>query len=380
MEDFVAKPLHETVKYCYVHTELQLNGTDIAIPYVIGAPGGGKSSVIDQYFRSMGYDILCVHFAFTPIEEISGLPQFIKVKYNNQEIEGTRWTLPDLVTLTYDYAGKCEKLLLFMDDFHLCSPAHMEYGYQLFTNKSIRNYKLPDNTAIILAGNYGQKAGAKSIFSGISNRIAFYPVYMDFQYWVVNFANENVHPDIISFLSESSYSKHFHQEERVDEPWASPRAWTRFSSILTTIEKLVKVNYSDLLYLANAHVGREAASDFVSYYKILRKLKISDIFDGKQSIVLPEDELVYTFAIASTVEFLTRYTKAKPAKRDSIVKTYCAILTKVYEKSKESCLAMIRDIVIKSNESKVIEQAYHKIRSSIPPEISSDISKMIMKL
>jgi len=157
-----------------------------------------------------------------------------------------------------------------------------------------------------LAGNSSSKAGSKVGNSAIINRCAINPVMMDFDYWKKNFAiSHKLNPKILSFLSNEKNKKYFHMDEMVNSAWASPRSWTRLSGILNVLEGDDKnINYSDLLYYCEGHIGGEAGTEFTSYYKLYRETEMDKVFDGKKEIEIPDDMTGQYIYMLSAVEEL----------------------------------------------------------------------------
>lgn len=311
---------------------LQLSGTDVAVPYLQGAPGCGKTALMHAWGNKNNWQVFSCHFSRIPIEEISGIPNFVDIVIDGQPFKGTEWSYPELLTKIHQL-DKNRPIILFLDDFHLCSPSHLELGFEMFTNRSIRGYKLPDNVAFLLAGNNSSKAGTKAGNSAIVNRCGIYPVYMDFKYWKEEFAiKHGVNYKIITFLSNEKYRKYFHMEENANEPWASPRAWTRLSEFLNPLEKVMagNISHSDLTYYAEAHVGPEAAAEFAAYYKLYLETEMDKVFDGKKAVEIPTDMSgMYIYGIAASAEYIDRYVKLGTGKKDDLNKIYCGILAEI---------------------------------------------------
>jgi hypothetical protein len=315
---------------------LQLAGQDIAIPYLQGAPGCGKTALIHEWGNKNNWQVFSCHFSRIPIEEISGIPEFVDIDINGTTVKGTAWSYPELLTKIHQLDPK-KPIILFLDDFHLCSPSHLELGFEMFTNRSIRGYKLPDNLAFMLAGNNSSKAGTKTGNSAIINRCGIYPVFMDFNYWKNEFAiKQHLNYKIVTFLSNEKYRKFFHGTEDSNNPWPSPRAWTRLSVFLNPLERaFTKINHSDLLYYTAAHVGNEAAAEFAAYYRLYLETEMDLVFDNKKPIKIPSDMSgLYIYTIAASAEYIDRYVKLGSGqsvanKKIELNKTFCSILSQV---------------------------------------------------
>jgi hypothetical protein len=338
-----AKPIHELEVFIRGNIGLQLAGIDVAIPNLIGAPGGGKTSSIKAWGLKFGWQVVSIHYSLIPIEELSGLPQFIDVSYQNSKgeeytVKGTEWSFPEILSKIMRSTDPNKPVILFLDDFHLCGPAQLELGFEMFTERTIRGYKLPDNVAFILAGNNSSKAGSKAGNSAITNRCMAMPVVTDFDYWRLNYAIPNkVNYKIITFLSNSTYSKYFHMEEQANKPWGSPRSWTRLSAMFNPYEQAMGGNISsyDLIYLVSGHVGSEAAADFNAYYKLYLETEMHLVFDGKKAIDVPNDMSgQYIYCLAACGEFFNRIgTDPDKTKLDKSLREFCPIVIALAKKS-----------------------------------------------
>jgi len=336
-----SKPLHEVLPIVKGQCELFMKDpSSVMVPFLAGKPGGGKTESIREEFSDFG--IFSLHLAYHPIEEISGIPLVQKISFNNEEYDGTKWTLPDIISEIYRMANEYEKVLLFIDDFHLCSPALMNYGYQLFTEKRIRNYELPKNCTILLAGNYSTKSGAKSISSGVTNRCSIYFVHTDYEYWKEHFAIPNgINYKILGFLDNTKYNSYFHEDETINKPWGSPRSWTKFSRLINELEDAIGTIDNDmLLYLAQAHISVEAASKFAIEYNIFSKIDTKHIFDTDE--IKLDNVNVYSYGKACLNEFYNRL-KNKDGKH---FKTMAKILVMIAKNNFELTISLLKDIIL----------------------------------
>jgi hypothetical protein len=299
------KEINDAVNLIISNCYLQINGVDVAPPYVVGSPGGGKTQVQHSLCKEYDWGMVSTHFAMKPIEETGGIPQFKNIKINDKEMLGTVWSFPDIMGNLYELSEKHEMVIWLLDDMHLCGAIHMSLLYELLTERKLREYNLPKNVALVLAGNFGSnKAGAKTMFSAIMNRITLLPVFTSFEGWKKNFAiKNNISLSIQSFLGNDRYQQFFHEEEQVDTPWGSPRSWTRLSNMITALEEWNgNVDEEDILILGQGHVSRDAASEFLQYYKIFTKFDVPEILKKSHEYELPEspiDKYALAYALCS---------------------------------------------------------------------------------
>ena len=383
-----SKPLHHVIMTILEQCYLQTLDTEIAIPYLQGAPGVGKTSIIQHSCNKYNVNLLHICFAQTPIEDISGLPRFKMININGDEVEGTQWTLPEVSTQIFTLAnekndqGIPKLLIVFLDDFHLCSPAHLELGFEIFTFKSLRGRKFPQNVAFMLAGNASQKAGAKIANSAITNRSCIYPIRPDFEYWKTYFAIPNkINSKVVSFLSNDKYRKYFIGDELTNEPWPSPRSWTRWANLLSAKEQKTKdISHQDILYYCSGHVGEEAASEFTTYYKIYAETEMDKVFNGTKSIYIPGDMSGRYIYVLSAVN---KFFELHSSKKDKTFEVMSKILIETAQVSSSFAITGLKEIVLTEN-SLNKRNIYPKLKQmmmildpTLTPKITDEIKYII---
>lgn len=331
---------------------------DVAIPFIVSKPGAGKTSIIEQLCKKNGIGFLSLHIALKPMEEMSGLPMFHIISVNGQEVQGTSWTITDLVTKLWEMheektsievdgqileEPKYSMIILLYDDAHLCGAGHMAFFYEPFTERTIRGYALPPTVAQVMAGNDSNKAGARAFFSAIMNRCAKLPTYATFQDWKEGFAiPQNIHPAVMSFLGKDTYSQFFHGEETQDSPWASPRSWSRFSAYVELYESYSKkrMPMDMLLYYGEAHVGKSASNEFAKYYTIFTKFDLDKILSEGKKFEMPENDIdKYALAFA----LISHYCGAKEIRTKHCV-DFAHIIHKYIKEAKEIALIILKDV------------------------------------
>lgn len=348
--------------------------SDVAIPFLQGPPGIGKTAITQQMCWDSGFDLLSVHYGLKPLEDVSGLPDLgHTITINGETVKTTKFTTPDLVGMAWDLHNKNianhnEKMIVvFLDDFHMAQPLLKSLGYEMFTAKTLRNYPFPPKTSFLLAGNMGKKAGAEKIPSPIVNRVALLDVSVSFSAWKNNFAIANgVNNKIINFLSNPKYKKFFQMEEQIDKPWASARSWTRWSTLLNSMEKYTKVTHNDVLYYGSAHVGADAGGEFAAYYKLYGEIDAIKIIKGEIEPEVPSNMTnQYVFTLACIGEFFNLYANTKDTnKRDSYIQKLSEIVMLVAKQSREIAITGLREIII-TETSLRLRNIYSKLRAKI---------------
>lgn len=310
-EEVTTLELHKVIEIIEKMCELQVRGIDTAIPFLRGAPGGGKTESIRNMAKSKGHEFMSVHFALKQPEDLGGIPQFGKFTMKDgKEVLSTTWSIPEilenLIRLSEKAAENKKMVILFLDDIHRCGPFHVTALFELLSERKIREIHIPDNVAIVLAGNGSIKAGAQLTNSAIINRCSVFDVETDFDYWREEYAlknNFNLH--ILAFLQNQRYRKWFHAEEDINNPWGSPRSWSKLSNILNLyLDGKTRVSADKIEYICKSHVGENAAKEFISFYQIVSKFNIDELF---KKVKKDLEEQTLKKAIDNIIEEIKKY-------------------------------------------------------------------------
>ena len=367
------KNLGFALDICKTNFVMQINGMDVAFPYLQGNPGLGKTASLCEL--ASGFNIgeqkftahyLSSHFALKPLEETGGIPQFERININGKDMLGTEWSFPDIMKQLYILSGKCQSenefVIWLLDDMHLCGPTHMALLYELLTERKLREYNLPKNVAIVLAGNTSSKTGAKTMFSAIVNRVCLLPVHADFEYWEQKYAiPQRIHPAVRSFLGNDLYSQFFHEDELVDSAWASPRSWSRLAIYMRVREQMENnpIPIDELSYVGEGHIGKNATSEFVAYYKIFNKFDIPKILSNIENYSLPDNLAEkYALAYASANYYINNY------KNDSLTKGFAKLVLKFSDTNGELAILSMKEIIA-AEKILGVRSIYNKVAMSI---------------
>lgn len=364
----LSRPLHEAIQFVIGNVTLQAQQVDVAFPYVAGCPGGGKTASIAELAKKHNYGLVSTHFALKPYEETGGIPQFETIKIDGKDTLATTWSFPDIMKSLYIESEKYKDSIVIwlLDDMHLCGSIHMALLYELLTERKLRDFKIPDNVAIVLAGNHGSnKAGSKTMFSAIVNRVCMLPVHTDFSGWKEAYASGVVHPAIISFLENKQFVQFFHEDEEIDSPWCSPRSWSRLSNIIFALETWTPggtISEYDLLYIANGHVSKSAASEFAKYYSAYKNFNIKEIFSNIDDYEIP-DLLISKYALAFSA--MTYYIGL--SRRVEAHSKFAKLIYKFMQTSPEMALMIMTEIFVCEK---------NKIVSNISSNIIGELRKI----
>lgn len=351
----------------------------VAIPYIVSAPGCGKTQMMAQMCGELGWGLVSLHIGQIPIEELGGFPVMkrkkLKINGEVKDMDVPEMSMSPYLSKVFELSANHEHVVLFLDDFHTATGSAQQIGFQLFTERKFREFKLPDNCGLVLAGNRSIMAGTKAMLSPNINRLAYFPVTMSASDWIANYAIPNeVHPAVISFISKQDG---FLYSEESSEPWCSPRSWAYFGHDLATSTGF------DVSYLAAAYLSKEAAQEFNLYNRLYMGIEIDKVFDRKKEISIPEDNLeLYVTIMATVFELFSR--RGSKQLTNAIVVT-SEIFIKLHSIKPEIVMSGIKAIAINvtalklKQQPSIFGQLITKIQET-DPEIANSISKMISEI
>lgn len=203
---------------------------------VLGAPGIAKSACVVQAATNAGLE--CRSLLGTQIapEDVSGIPKIV----------GERSVFcPPRVLLPED---RSKPVCIFADEMPACSPDVQKALYSLLLERRVGEHSLPPKSWVVAAGNRTtDKALVRTLSSALVNRVTILHLRMDPNDWLRWASANQVRSDIqafIRFLPEAL------TREPENEPYSTPRSWTRLSASLDLLERAGKLR--DSIFRAQA--------------------------------------------------------------------------------------------------------------------------------
>ena len=139
---------------------------------LLSPPGVGKSDLVQQVAAENGLE--CKSLLGTQIapEDVSGIPRIIGER---SVFCPPRVLLPE----------KDEKFCLFLDELPACTPDIQKAFYSLLLERRVGEYKLPEGTWVVAAGNRAEdNALVKSMSAALVNRVTILRIKVDYQLWL----------------------------------------------------------------------------------------------------------------------------------------------------------------------------------------------------
>ena len=230
--------------------EILLNVGLVRPIFIWGAPGIGKSSIVEEFAAELGLSCVCLTGSQLAPEDLIGVPQIA---------DGTSVFCPPRSLV------RKEPFCLFLDELNACSLEVQKAFYSLILERRIGEYHLPEGSIVLAAGNRMQDGAiTHPLPSALLNRMFHVELQPSARIWLSWASAHGIRPDVYGYLCARP-DHLWSQPPKTEEPFSTPRSWHMLSDALNSYgADITEQQRSILAYgaLSNAH-----ATQFLAYCK-----------------------------------------------------------------------------------------------------------------
>ena len=267
--------------------EVLLSIAPVRPVFIWGAPGIGKSSLVEEFAKTVGLPCVSLLGSQLAPEDIIGIPQVR---------DGVSEFLPPKMI------ARKEPYVLFLDELNACSQEVQKAFYSLIYEKRVGEYHLPEGSIVVGAGNRTQDSAiVKTMSSALVNRMFHVQMKADAGQWL-EWAYENgLHPWVIDYITQRP-DHLFSVPPKTEEPFSTPRSWHMLSDILKEYGAGEKELPEDTVrMLVYGCVSASHAGMFVAYTKQLGNQHLfQDIIKGTAKWPSKPDERDVLYFLAQS--------------------------------------------------------------------------------
>lgn len=248
-------------------SDLLLNISPIRPVFIWGAPGIGKSALVQKFADNVGLPCVSLLGSQLAPEDIIGIPQI--------DGETSRFMPPKMI-------ARNEPYVLFLDELNACSQEVQKAFYSLIHERRIGEYHLPVGSVVIGAGNRSQDGAiVKTMSTALINRMFHVQLVADPGQWIEWAYTAGIHSWVIDYITQRP-DHLFSEPPKTEEPYSTPRSWHMLSDALKEYGAGEKdVPESILKVLAYGSVSANHAGMFLAFMKqIDNKNLLSEIIAG----------------------------------------------------------------------------------------------------
>lgn len=338
-------------------TEFLLNVAVVRPVFIWGAPGIGKSSLVELFACQVGLPCVSLLGSQLAPEDLIGVPQIL---------DGTSHFCPPRMI------ARDEPYCLFLDELNACSHEVQKAFYSLIHERRIGEYILPKGSVVIGAGNRAQDSAiVKPMSSALLNRMVHVHLKVSHRAWLEWAKNSSIHPLIIEYI-QTRPDHLWSQPPKHEEPFSTPRSWHMLSDALH--EYGDRITDETLEVLAFGCLSPHHAGQFKAFIKQIRsKYQLTAIFKGEMTWPHQPEE-------RDVLYFLTQSFRAQ------LIKELPADKTAINNRNKETAhraKALIKDLAAISLEMAQMAVSKQGESESLPSwflvEIVRDLPRLVEK-
>jgi hypothetical protein len=297
--------------------------------FIWGAPGVGKSQVVQQVAKELKLEVRDVRAVLLDPVDLRGLPH----------INGdhrAHWCPPEF--LPREGRG-----ILFLDELNAAPPLVQAACYQLVLDRKLGEYELPEGWTVIAAGNReSDRAVVHRMTSALANRFVHLDFDVDLNDWVEWARAHDVASEVIAFLRFKPGLLHAFDPKLNERAFPTPRSWEFVSDILKNKITIPAVEFEVL----KGTVGEGTAAEFSGFLRVFRSLPNIDLIlqnPDQAEVPTTKPDVLYALtgalsrrATAKTAANLLKYYNRLPAEfsvlavRDSVAFCPEMVNTKEY--------------------------------------------------
>lgn len=280
--------------------EILLNVAPIRPVFIWGAPGIGKSALVEKFAREVGLPCVSLLGSQLAPEDIIGIPRI--------NGETSEFLPPKMI-------ARKEPYVLFLDELNACSQEVQKAFYSLIHERRIGEYHLPEGSIVVGAGNRAEDSAiVKTMSSALINRMFHVQMKADARQWIKWAKGVGLHPWVTDYISQRP-DHLFSEPPKTEEPFSTPRSWHMLSDALTEYHAGEKDIPAEVLRMISyACLTPSHAGMFLAYTKNIKNSHLLDDIIAQEAKwpKKPEDrDLLYFLAQSFRGRLLTELPKSK---------------------------------------------------------------------
>jgi hypothetical protein len=280
------------------------------VPFIQAAPGVGKSTIVRQFSHDNGLNFIDTRLSYAAPTDVRGFPYIDRSDAMNPMM---KFAIPA------DYPTAPGNTWL-LDEFPCAAKATQNASLQLLLDKAIGDYRVPDNTLIVLAGNRAiDRVHIEKLGSATQNRLMEITLAVDHDEWTTWALNNNLHEMVIAYLQMCpGHLSDFDGASWKGGAFASPRSWEFTSDLLRSG---VSPQSEVRLAMVAGLIGNAVGTQFNAFCSVYNDLPdVNAILLSPDTADVPSEPSVqYALATAlankatsKNFDRVTRYTSRLP--------------------------------------------------------------------
>lgn len=246
--------------------------------YITAKPGVAKSAIARSIAEKMGFRYMDIRLSMVDETDVGLFPSV-------SEIEGTKCL--DHVVPRWAVEANKQPTIIHFEELNRATQAVRNAALQILLERAIGiNFTFNDTVLMMASGNLGDEDGTdvEEFDAALNNRLIHYKHVLTTKEWLENFAEQNVHRTITSYIK--AHPEQLYKIADNAQAYATPRSWTMLSEFI--IKNFGKDadprSFLPLLkVVASSYIGNSAMK-YVQYCEDMLNISIQDVLNNYDKI------------------------------------------------------------------------------------------------
>ena len=253
--------------------------------FLLGAPGIGKTAVMEQIAQELGIAIVSYSMTHHTRQSALGLPFIAHKEFEGLSYDVSEYTMSEIIASIYDVMSESgiKEGILFLDEINCVSETLAPSMLQFLQYKVFGRHKVPDGWVIVTAGNPPEYNKSVREFDIVTlDRMKILEVEAEYQVWKEYAKDRNIHTAILNYLDLKK--EDFYQVETTvrGKNYITARGWEDLSAMMLLYEEEGLAVEESLIeqYIRNPRVVKEFGAYYDLYRKYQKDYRVADILAG----------------------------------------------------------------------------------------------------
>lgn len=256
--------------------------------FLLGAPGIGKTAVMEQIAQELGIAIVSYSMTHHTRQSALGLPFIAHKEYEGFSYDVSEYTMSEIIASVYDVMKESgiREGILFLDEINCVSETLAPSMLQFLQYKVFGRHKVPEGWIIVTAGNPPEYNKSVREFDIVTlDRLKILEVEADYAAWKEYAGERNIHTAIVNYLDLNKEDFYLVETTVQGKNYITARGWEDLSAMISLYEEEgMKVEESLIgQYIRNPRVAKEFSAYYDLYRKYSRDYGVEDILMGRSA-------------------------------------------------------------------------------------------------
>lgn len=251
--------------------------------YITAKPGVAKSAMARSIAEKLGFEYNDIRLSMIDETDVGLYPSVSDINTENGKVRCLDFVVP-----RWAVEANEKPTILHFEELNRASLPVRNAALQILLERAIgTKFKFNDTVLMMCSGNLGDEDGTdvEEFDNALNNRLIHVKHSLAVDEWIEGFANENIHPLVISYVK--AYPERLYQDPTENsKAYATPRSWTFISDYIGAnfgLDASPREFLADLQEIASSYIG-VGALKFVQYCQETINLSIQDILNNYEKV------------------------------------------------------------------------------------------------